>query len=313
MLCLFALDSKPRNQKWRNQTLETACRAVIDHETILRQIPAEEKALTPPSSVFQARIHPVERPIMLRPRKSRKARSSCSSIDIKVYEDPQSPSSSSDESSDIETPSKPRTRTAQSGFGQSHSINTSPAVGSDVRHWQYCTQACLLGLARRRPLDEACPNISTHRALRASNHHGLDQRTLAQLMLCQLAQDPDNGCEPLGKQGARGALFRLTLDTYGYTFVAKGTVRAFKANLKHEGVVYRHLNELQGELIPVYLGNISLTCPYFLDVGVRIVHMLLMSWAGEQAQKDLMSSIGRDINEKTTHAVTKLRCHGVEH
>jgi hypothetical protein len=103
------------------------------------------------------------------------------------------------------------------------------------------------------------------------------------------------------------------LDTYGYTFGAKGTARAFKTNLKHEGVVCRYLNELQGELVPVYLGNISLACPYFLDVGVRIVHMLLMSWAGDQAQKDLTSSIGRDINEETTSAVTKLRCHGVEH
>ena len=26
-----------------------------------------------------------------------------------------------------------------------------------------------------------------------------------------------------------------------------------------------------------------------------------------------MSSIGQVINEETTHAVTKLRCHGVEH
>jgi hypothetical protein len=152
----------------------------------------------------------------------------------------------------------PQTRTAQSRLGQYHAINTSQAAGSDVRHRQYCTQACLLGLAGRRPLDGACPNISTHRAIGAGNHHGLDQKTLAQLMLCQLAQDPDNGCEPLGKQGARGALFKLTLDTYGYTFVAKGTVRAFKANLKHEGVVYQHLNELQGELVPDYLGNISL-------------------------------------------------------
>jgi hypothetical protein len=55
-----------------------------------------------------------------------------------------------------------------------------------------------------------------------------------QLILRQLALDPDNGCEPLGKQGARGALFKLTLDSYGYTFVAKGTVGQFKANLKHE-------------------------------------------------------------------------------
>ena len=132
-------------------------------------------------------------------------------------------------------------------------------------------------------------------------------------MSCQLAQDPDNGCEPLGKQGARGALFRLTLDTYGYTSVAKGTVRAFKANLKHEGVVYRHLNELQGELIPVYLGNISLVRPYFLDFRVRIVHMLLMSWVGEQARKDLMLAMGRDLTAETNGAVTKLLSCGVEH
>ena len=132
-------------------------------------------------------------------------------------------------------------------------------------------------------------------------------------MLYQLAQDPDNGCEPLGKQGARGALFRLTLDSYGYTFVGKGTVYAFKANLKHEGSVYRHLDTLQGELIPVYLGNISLIRTYFLDFKVRIVHMLLMSWAGEQAQKDLMSAMGLNINVETTRAVTKLHCHGVEH
>lgn len=30
--CLLALDSKPRSQLWRQQTLETSCKAVIDHE-----------------------------------------------------------------------------------------------------------------------------------------------------------------------------------------------------------------------------------------------------------------------------------------
>jgi hypothetical protein len=44
--------------------------------------------------------------------------------------------------------------------------------------------------------------------------------------------------------------------------------------LKHEGSVYRYLNDVQGELIPVYLRNISLTRAYFLDINVRIVHML---------------------------------------
>jgi hypothetical protein len=134
----------------------------------------------------------------------------------------------------------------------------------------------MLGLVRKRPLDDTCPNINAHRGHKASNHHTLGRKSVAKLMLCQLAENPDNRCEPLGKQSARGTLFRLTLESYGYTFVAKGTITAFKAKLEHESLVYRHLDEVQGELILVYLGNISLVRPYFLDVRVRIVHILLM-------------------------------------
>jgi hypothetical protein len=313
--CLMALDSKPRSQKWRNNALQTAYRAVIDHEAILRQIPAEDKALTPPSSVFHARIHPFKRsPIMLRSRKSRKARNSCGSTDTSVHEDPQSPSGSSDETSDVETPSKPTAHTRQSGIGQTRPVKSSQAAQeSDIRHRPYCTQSCLLGLVRKRPLDETCPNVRTHRDHGASNHHALERKYLAKLMLRQLAEDPDNGCEPLGKQGARGAFFRLTLQSYGYTFVAKGTVTAFKANLKHEGLVYRHLEKVQGELIPVYLGNISLVRPYFLDFGVRIDRMLLLSWVGEQARNDLMLAMGRDLTVETSRAVTQILGYGVEH
>ncbi|KAH7378966.1 hypothetical protein BKA64DRAFT_242116 [Cadophora sp. MPI-SDFR-AT-0126] len=311
--CLMALDSKPRSQKWRNHALENAYKAVIDHEAILRQIPPEEKNLTPPSSVFHARIHPFKRsPIILRPRKSR---NSCGSAEIILHEDPQSPSGSSDETSDVDTPSKSRARTRQSGTGQMRSIKSSQVVEeSDVRHRRYCTRACLLGLVRKRPLDDACPNVNTHRAHGDGIRHALGRKSLAKQMSRQLAQDPDSGCEPLEKQGSRGALFRLTLKSYGYTFVAKGTVVAFKAMLKHEGVVYRHC-EVQGELapVPVYLGNISLVRPYFLDVGVRIVHMLLMSWGGEQACKALMLAMGRDLAAETSEAVTKLLNCGVEH
>jgi hypothetical protein len=111
---------------------------------------------------------------MLRPRKSRKARSSCGSTDITVHKDLQSPLGSLDKSLDIETLSKLRTCTAQSRIKQSYAINTSQVAKSNVRHRQYCTQACLLGLAQRRPLDKACLNVSAHRALRASSYHGLD-------------------------------------------------------------------------------------------------------------------------------------------
>jgi hypothetical protein len=43
--------------------------------------------------------------------------------------------------------------------------------------------------------------------------------------------------------------------------------------------IYRQLKRLQGEVVPVYLGNIGLIEPY-VDLGVEIVHMLLMSWGG---------------------------------
>jgi len=238
--CLMALDSKPRSQKWRNHALENAYKAVIDHEAILRQIPPEEKNLTPPSSVFHARFHPfVRSPIILRPRRPRKARNSCGSADIIVHEDPQSPSSSSDEAANVDTPSKSRARTRRAGLGQMRSIKSSQAVEeSDIGHQRYCTHACLLGLVRKRSLDGACPNVNTHSAHGDGIHHALDRKSLAKQMLRQLAQDPDNGCEPLGKQGARSALFKLTLESYGYTFVAKGTVAAFEVKLKHEGLVY---------------------------------------------------------------------------
>jgi hypothetical protein len=314
--CLMALNSKPRSQNWRDHALNTACKAVIDPNAILQQMPSEKKALkSPKGSAFYARIHPYDRsPVMLRSKKPRKARNSCGSADIIMDEDPQSPSGSSDETPDIETPCKPRVRTRQFGAGQMHSAKSSQATEeSDIRHRPYCTQACLLGLVRGHPLDEACPNVNEHRRHETGNDHALGRNSLAKLMLRQLAENPDNGCKPLGKQGACGALFRLTLELYGYVFVGKGTVTAFQAKLEHEGSVYRHLDEVQGELIPVYLGNISLVRSYFLDFGVRIVHMLLMSWAGEQARKDLMLAIGRDLAAETSEAITKMLSYGVEH
>jgi hypothetical protein len=72
-------------------------------------------------------------------------------------------------------------------------------------------------------------------------------------------------------------LFKLTSRSHRYTFVVNGTVMTFKTKLKYEGLVYRYLGEIQGELILAYLRNVSLVRPYFLDFRVRIVHMLLMS------------------------------------
>lgn len=72
-------------------------------------------------------------------------------------------------------------------------------------------------------------------------------------------------------------LFRITLISHGYTFVAKGTVARLRSGLLAEGQAYDRLEPLQGNMIPVYLGSIDLQFPYY-EFKATIVHMLLMSW-----------------------------------
>lgn len=146
--------------------------------------------------------------------------------------------------------------------------------------------------------------------LKGDRNHG-SSMSLAQHIRHQIEDSLDRGCQRLGKQGARGArgtLFKLTPDSHGYTFVAKGTVEAFiHSKAKACGASLPASGSRPGELILVYLGNISLMNPYFLGFGVRIMHMLLISWAGEQAQQNLMSRMSLDIEVETNQVLTKLR------
>ena len=97
----------------------------------------------------------------------------------------------------------------------------------------------------------------------------------------QLRRGRGDSYQPLGMQGARGALFKVTLTSHGYTVVGKGTVRVFVKDLRHEAEVYRRLMTIQGVHVPVFLGSIDLDEPYYYDAGIRIVHLMLLSWAGE--------------------------------
>ncbi|KAL8766391.1 MAG: hypothetical protein Q9209_006825 [Squamulea sp. 1 TL-2023] len=96
------------------------------------------------------------------------------------------------------------------------------------------------------------------------------------------AEDLDKYCEPLGLSGARDFLFRVTLASHGYVFVAKGTTGRLRPRLRHEEKIFEHLKALQGTTIPVHLGNINLVHRYFLDWH-PIKHFLLLSWGGDHA------------------------------
>jgi hypothetical protein len=45
----------------------------------------------------------------------------------------------------------------------------------------------------------------------------------------------------------------------------------------------------------IYLGNINLVRKYDLDLGVRIVYMLLMSWGGETANGADMPNLKEEV------------------
>ncbi|KAH7124536.1 hypothetical protein EDB81DRAFT_663994, partial [Dactylonectria macrodidyma] len=62
----------------------------------------------------------------------------------------------------------------------------------------------------------------------------------------------------IGEGGAPGVPFQVTMLAFDYTFVSKGTVRAFICDLELEAAVYERLRPIQGVNVPVFLGAIDL-------------------------------------------------------
>ena len=216
---------------------------------------------TPPASIYHTRVCSFEKSSPYRLRNPPMGKKKCNRADSQIYEDPHGPDSSAEEDHDVDTPSKHRVRSSAADTKQKGPAKSSPSMDKNqVRQQSYCTQACLLGLARQGPLDQSCPNVNAHR-VPGSDHHALRRKQIAEFITNQLAVNPENGCEPLGKQGTRGALFKLVMKSYEYSFVAKGTVFAFKAHLQYENSIYRRLSQIQGTLIPVCFGSASLIRP----------------------------------------------------
>ncbi|KAL9629275.1 MAG: hypothetical protein Q9164_006947 [Protoblastenia rupestris] len=282
------------SQTWRDTALRKAYRWSEDWEEILRSIPYQKKDLDPPPSAFKARKYPINTrsPYNLRKKAPRSYRSGCSSGVEHVNDGDDSDDSddsdddhadgSADRPESIETPSKKGSASKSKGGSRQQGMQGLSTSGNQNR--QYCTQRCLLGLMRGSALDERCPNIQFHRRNKKGGKHLVSKRDFSSLVQKQLAADLDQNLKDLYLQGARGKLFQVTLASHGYTFAGKGTRDVFVKDLQHEGRMYDKLQSIQGKTIPVYLGNIDLERPW-RDLGVRIIHMLLMSWKGEMVDE----------------------------
>ena len=187
---------------------------------------------------------------------------------------------------------KPKTSSSmitRSQATKSHTIQTSleskPEGRRDNRR-AYCTQACLRGLVNGLRLDLRCPNVEAHRATSSlsQSRHVLDRQGLQGLVKQQLRNDRDfEWFDSLDRSGWAGSLFYVTLATHGYTFVAKGTVLELITVLHHEARIYDRLKEIQGKAVPIYLGSIDLSRPYWLTCTTAIEHISMLSWGGEEA------------------------------
>ncbi|KAG6090920.1 hypothetical protein E4U31_007558 [Claviceps sp. LM219 group G6] len=155
----------------------------------------------------------------------------------------------------------------------------------------YCTQKCLLGLVQGEHLDPKCPNVTLHCQGEAGEageaghpkRHPVDHAEWLRLLREQFKRSIDVGITYQGVVGARGALFKVTLLAYGYTFVSKGTVAGHIQHLEHEARVYERLKAIQGRYVPVFLGTIDLRTmdkDYWIYFETYVVHMMFFSRGG---------------------------------
>ncbi|KAI1401858.1 hypothetical protein F4819DRAFT_311567 [Hypoxylon fuscum] len=142
-----------------------------------------------------------------------------------------------------------------------------------VQDQPYCTQACLVGLANKGPVDRECPNSAYH----GPRH--IDLLDFQQLIKAQLAGETGDDVTPLYISGAVGSLFKVRLTSHGYTLIAKGVVPHNLKHLQHENKIYDYLRPIQGKHVPVCLGMITLVTPYF-HYGI-FRYFMFLSWAGE--------------------------------
>ncbi|KAL9102056.1 MAG: hypothetical protein Q9163_002764 [Psora crenata] len=305
---LQALKTTPRGQNWQLNAAAQLKTWVMVYEDVFETMPKNNL----PSSEYRPspqRKHDYLRksPVQLRPRLALGSSAGC--------HPPEGQTQSSDDEFDPDTPS----RRSQQPQGQSVSTaakvaGSDPSTSTDGPDYddggrQYCTQSCLLGLAKGGLLDSMCPNVQDH----GETRHQINKRTFLSLLRKQLSTDLDTDVEPTGIHGARGALFKVSLTSHGYTLAAKCTTIDFVANLRHEATIYKRLSSIQGIHIPVYLGNLDLVHPYSYLGFATIVHMMFLSFGGTPFYPSVTADNQVQMMERLERSIQAIHQLGVQH
>ncbi|KAG8422552.1 hypothetical protein J3459_010291 [Metarhizium acridum] len=313
-----ALLATPPAESWHDNA-DKLGRWDVEYEDILSKIPpSERKNKEPRASPYKPQRWKgfTRSPIQTRSRCQPPAIRLARSEDEDEY-DPPSPTSKLSHKSKNKarlstTESNTTSKSAQKrNQRQSHRQQQSHQQGRRQVHIKdrlYCTQQCLLGLAHGGPIDKDCPNAQYHGRVHIA------QATFLQLLRSQLARDrgPDADCISLYLSGSRGALFKVRMSAYGYTFVAKGMEKFNRNLLARESQIYCRLHPIQGNYVPVCLGIIDLIRPYHYDGGVY-TNFLFLSWAGQSLAQCINPANKSSLVNKVATALRALHGLGVLH
>jgi hypothetical protein len=279
---LRALRTSPRDINWRNWAAEQLKTWEMVYDDLLEEI--EEKDI--PTSDYKPPLSRTEycrqSPVKTRSTSVRviSCRPSQESQLLGHEDDADDDGRDWDSSTPSRAPRDSRVPRRPATATTTRISTRSQQSDSKGKSRKYCTQKCLRGLRCKGPLDRKCPNASEHGA----DRHQLNTAMLIKLLDQQLSKDPDPnkelGCESLHIHGSRGALFKITLWSHGYTFVGKGVPINFIECAKREEMIYSHLREIQGQYVPVVLGGLNLRRPFSYDGIAMMVHLTLMSYAG---------------------------------
>ncbi|GKZ33301.1 hypothetical protein AbraIFM66950_003144 [Aspergillus brasiliensis] len=175
---------------------------------------------------------------------------------------------------------------------------------------QYCTMKCLSGLAERGPLDPLCPNVKEH----GHQLHSLNDNDLRDLLSRQLSHDRENGFEQLHIVGRTGYLLKATLLSHGYTVILKATSWQKLPRLQREIEAYHLLHSLQGEHVPVLIGDFIPQVQYWYH-GQQMAQVLVLSWAGIRANKVIVKQklTEPSFQEQRSKILKKIKECGVIH
>ena len=281
LFSLLALESRPRDQQWIRRAAENCGKWIIDDEKVISQMSPGKPTRDPKDPPFRG-----SGKSDVTSSYSTRSKNSCN--DPRPGPKDTGSDRSSDEADDhTQPPSHSITTRSKSSAGTSGGRNAGAShrrASGKQSNRPFCSQQCMLGLVCGSLMDTECANYHIHPKMSGGGSaglHSIDLKSLQDLLRDQLAETMDTDCTPMRKQGARGAMFKLTLASHGYTFVGKGTVGAFVPDLRLENEFYDRLRPVQGSIVPVCMGNIDCVHPYYYHFATRIVHFLLLSWAGE--------------------------------